>query len=423
MSVRDRWLVAGVLGVAWLARVAAIGATLDYSPISDDRSYDDYARSIAAGEGYPDSRFAPAGGPSAFWPPGYPYFLAGVHALLGHGWHSARLVQTLLGVATVALVGVLAWQLAGRRAALLSMAIAAVYPPLVLQSATLYTEVLFVPLVLATVVAAVAHVRSPRGLGLPVAIGVLGGLATLTRPVAVFMLVPVALALALRGRGGGLVRAARAPAAMALAVLATTAPWVARNAVVMDEPMLSTNLDYVLAGTYNETARSDERYPAAWRPPNLVREHAPLLAPASGLDEQALAERFREEALEFAGEHPLYPLKVAWLNTLRTLDLYGGHDRARLVYQEQGFGPRAADSAIYSFYAVGLLALAGALTAAARRVPAFVWAVPVLLLLGAVVGQGVSRYRLPLEPFLVLLAALAVLAAGERLLRRRSVAA
>jgi hypothetical protein len=55
----------------------------------------------------------------------------------------------------------------------------------------------------------------------------------------------------------------------------------------------------------------------------------------------------------------------------------------------------------------------------ARRAPAFVWAVPVLMVLPALVVYGLARYRAPLDPFLVMLAALAIVGAFDRRRARR----
>ena len=68
----------------------------------------------------------------------------------------------------------------------------------------------------------------------------------------------------------------------------------------------------------------------------------------------------------------------------------------------------AADAAAYAFYALALLALAGAITPAARRAPAWFWLAPILLFASGIFAGSAIRYRAPVEPFLALLAALAI---------------
>ena len=61
------------------------------------------------------------------------------------------------------------------------------------------------------------------------------------------------------------------------------------------------------------------------------------------------------------------------------------------------------------FWVFALLALAGAFTKLARRTPLFVWMVPVLLYLSVVfLVVETPRYRTGIDPFIVMLAALAL---------------
>src|SRR5690348_9268250 len=104
-----------VVLVALLVRVAIVLATANHLG-GDAIEYDRFARSIAAGNGYPASDIA-AGGPTAFFPPLFPFLLGGIYAITGNDITVARLVLALLSTATVALIGVCCWQLWGRRIA------------------------------------------------------------------------------------------------------------------------------------------------------------------------------------------------------------------------------------------------------------------------------------------------------------------
>jgi hypothetical protein len=72
---------------------------------------------------------------------------------------------------------------------------------------------------------------------------------------------------------------------------------------------------------------------------------------------------------------------------------------------------------VYGFWLLGALALAGALTPAARRAPRWLWACPALILLSTLLFEGLTRYRAPADPFFVLLAALALVAVPRKLRR------
>ena len=67
-----------------------------------------------------------------------------------------------------------------------------------------------------------------------------------------------------------------------------------------------------------------------------------------------------------------------------------------------------------------LLAAAGAVLlvrgrTGGRRPPVWLWVVPVLLLLGVTPLLGAPRYRVPLDPFLAILAGVALSAAAQRI--------
>src|SRR5436305_14003189 len=88
---RSRLLLARVstgvvvlLAVALVLRLTMVALTWN-TPLSlDPEDFSRVAASIAQGHGYPLSNRGPGGGPSAFRPPGYPVFLAGVYVIAGH---------------------------------------------------------------------------------------------------------------------------------------------------------------------------------------------------------------------------------------------------------------------------------------------------------------------------------------------------
>jgi 4-amino-4-deoxy-L-arabinose transferase-like glycosyltransferase len=79
-----------------------------------------------------------AGQPVVYWPPGYPYFMGATYRALGPVVHSARVVQCVLGALTCILIYLLGARLFDRRCGLLAAAFAAVYPLGVYTAGTLY---------------------------------------------------------------------------------------------------------------------------------------------------------------------------------------------------------------------------------------------------------------------------------------------
>jgi tetratricopeptide (TPR) repeat protein len=96
---RSRWWIAAVLILAFLLKLAYVlessGSLAFQVPILDSRYYDDTARSIAGGRGFPGGVF--------FMGPLYSYFLAMLYAVFGRNLTLVRAVQALGASVTVAL--------------------------------------------------------------------------------------------------------------------------------------------------------------------------------------------------------------------------------------------------------------------------------------------------------------------------------
>src|SRR5262249_31393874 len=121
LARRPLALPAAIVLAALVIRIVVVLATPHYVLVDDASDYDKHAASIVLAH-----RFAFAyGRPTAFRPPAYPVFLAGVYEVFGTGIHrveAARIANAFVGAGIVALIGVLAYQLWDRRTALVAMA-------------------------------------------------------------------------------------------------------------------------------------------------------------------------------------------------------------------------------------------------------------------------------------------------------------
>jgi hypothetical protein len=197
----------------------------------------------------------------------------------------------------------------------------------------------------------------------------------------------------------------------ATAVLVTT-PWIIRNAVVMHRFVpISEQAGITLAGAYNPTSAADPSVPYRWRLFFGIQDEAPLVKRVlrgPGLSEPELSGRLLSHALSYIGRHPLAPLAVAYHNTLRLFELEGSvawRDSAAAMGIEQG----AADFVVVAFWVLTLVAVFGAWTPAARAAPRWLWLIPALFAASLIfVTVETPRARAPLEPFLIMLAALAL---------------
>lgn len=415
---RPRLTLAAILLVALAVRVGAIAAT-DYAPTKDALDYDRHARSIAAGDGYPVSTIAVGSRETAFRPPLFPYLLAAVYRISGDSVTAGRVLGALIGVAVVLLVYLLADVLWGRRVALVGAGLAAIFPPLVLLALPLLSESAFLALELAVVLAGVLSARRGGSLGWAAAAGAASGLAVLTRSNGVLLALGAAVAVWLAARGGGV--RSLAPAAVVLATAAlVVAPWTVRNYSAFDAFVpATTQTGFGLAGTFNDQSIEHGGQRAIWILPVNTHMYRSLYTDPD-LNEAEVDQRVRRKVLRFALDHPGYVVEASTLNTLRSLELASGDPAAKVADRELlGLSPRNAGVVTASFWLALVVALAGAavLARSGRHElgPLWIWLIPTLLFLVGAAVLGFTRYRAPLYPFVVLLAAIVLTAALERL--------
>lgn len=417
---RTRLAVAAFLLLALGLRVWRVEAT-SYTPANDAASYLTLAGQVAHTGDYSASRTPGSGaggsiGPTAYFPPAFPYLLAFVDVLDGHRTPAgpavkpARLAGAALGTAAVGLVGLVALEAFGAPVALIALAIAAVYPVLIELSGTVYSENLLIGLILAAVWATLHARRGEHPCRWLAVAGLLGGLATLTHQngaVVVLTLLPLAFCAR---------RALAAPALLLAVAVLTVAPWTVRNAVVLHSFIpVSDETGLTLAGTYNPTSARNRRVPFRWLYYQAIPADAALVRAARHETEPELSWSLVRAALRYIGHHPAAPLAVAYHNTRRLLELEGSFAWRASAYAI-GISGGAAKVGVASFWVLLALAIAGGFTRAARRAPAWLWATPALLYLSVVFINGETpRFRAPIDPFLILLAACALATAFWRL--------
>jgi hypothetical protein len=296
--------------------------------------------------------------------------------------------------------------------------LAAGFLPLVLDGATLISEPLFTALALAAVLAALEHRRRPGERRWAAAVGVLVGLAALTRSTGVILALPLAAALWSRPRSGW------SPAIFVACAALVVAPWAVRNAVVLHAFVpVSTETGTTLLGTYNSASLQSRSCRGCWVLLSTRRRFSALTRRIRNLDEVARDQLGRSLTVRFIRAHPAFPVQVAWGNSLRLLEL-GGRWRTRFGARTIDVSPRAAVVGAVELWIVAGLALIGGAVAVRRRLPGWLIALPVILWIATVLVQSETpRFRAPLDPFLLLLAACAIATLWECVRTRRALAA
>lgn len=449
--MRARWVKPVLVGALLLA---ALGIRLGYvaaepyHAINDAGTYNRMASMIARYGDYhtgtkPKSGAGGSRGPTAYFPPAFPYFLSVVDLLSGHqqggkaAVQSLRIEMAVTGTISVGLVGLVALEAFGEGAALASLALAAFYPVMIELSGALVAENLVVMLELA---AAWALLRARRAQGRRpylwiAATGVLTGLAALTHENAVLYVIPFAFAAwavararapsdrprTRLGRAGPVLRILAAPALVILLTCATIAPWTIRNAIELHHFIpIADETGITLAGTYNPLSANYQPVPYKWHLFSHVPQLHYLAHVSYRYTEVQLSNLLEAQAIDYIKAHPLAPVEAAFDNTLRMFELEGTfawHASASAL----SIRVQVARVGVYSFYLLCLLAVAGLFTKRVRRAPWWLWAIPLLWWITVVpVNVETPRFREPIDPFLVMLAGCAVSAAVSALRLRRA---
>jgi 4-amino-4-deoxy-L-arabinose transferase-like glycosyltransferase len=429
-------LVLALLVAALAIRVAHVEATT-YRAIGDAGTFNRLASQIARTGDYdtgsrPGTGAGGSRGPTAYFPPGFPYFLAGLDRLDGHeaGGRSAvapeRISQAVLGTLAVGLIGLVGLEAFGPVVGIIALALAAFYPVLIEDSGVLIAENLLIVFELAATWTALRARRAGAdggrwALGWIAATGVLAGLATLTHENAFLMLIPLSVA-AWSAPTRRRLEALASVALLLITAALTIAPWTIRNAIELHRFIpVSDESGITLVGAYNPDSAAFKPLPYKWRLYIQIRQDAALRRHAGRLTEPQLGDRLLSQAEGYIGRHPLAPLSVGFHNTLRMLELdgsFGYEASATALALHIG----TARIGVISFWILGALALLGLLTRGVRRAPLWLWAIPLLFTLSDVlINVETPRFREPIDPFVVMLAACALAVpatlAGARFLR------
>lgn len=271
---------AALVRLAWVAWIWSVGTI----PASDAGWYHQRALEMATGGGY-----AINGVPTAYWPVGYPAFLALLVKLFGSSPLAGMLANVAMQVGTAALARTTAQKLfASETVGRLTLLALAFWPNQIAYGSLLLSEPLFVLLMLAAIALLLAEKRPVIA---AISSGAVFGLAALVKPQALFLPALCAVAMLFRIRSRPHIRklvgrSALIHVVMILAVL----PWIGRNAREIGGPgILSTNDGINLLIGNNPDATGDYHEPAG----ELQQQ---LRAAASEQERNVMA---RDMALEY----------------------------------------------------------------------------------------------------------------------------
>jgi 4-amino-4-deoxy-L-arabinose transferase-like glycosyltransferase len=407
----------------WLSVACAGGLALRLSYVfvvkahfvlwGDAFYYNRQASLLAAGKGFIEPFKYVYGHQSvaaADHPPLLPIVLAvsdkiGLSSLTSH-----KVIICLIGVLTIAVVALVARRLAGDRAGIIAALLGALYPGFWIHDGQILAEPLAMLAVAVAVLLAYRFWSRP-GPALAIGVGVACGLAALTRSELVLLVPLLAAPLALLARDRSLRRRLGLAGLAVLAALVTMAPWLVRNTVTFKHPVyLSSQFDPTLTVAncdntyYGQSVGSWYFYCGA------------NLHPPPG-DESVADQYYRHVATTYIGQHLSRLPVVALARVGRTWGLYQPIGQTHIDTID-GYELTVNEIHLYSYYALAVGAVAGAVILRRRRVPILpLVSVVVAVTIGVIVTYGSTRFRAPGE---VAIVALAAVGADALLSLRRS---
>jgi 4-amino-4-deoxy-L-arabinose transferase-like glycosyltransferase len=414
-------LLGVILAVAFGVRVVYVLAVAQNDEKFYDAAYYELqARAIVDGRGYVDPfQFLPGhphqSTPAADHPPLTVFALVPVAAVgdaLGLDDEDSQLAMrfevALVGLAAVGVIGLLGRELAGNRVGLIAAAIAAVYPYLWVNDGLIMSEAFATFFVTAALLLVLRLLRRPS-LGLALGLGVLCGLAALSRAELLLLAPLLGLPLLMSFRALPWSRRLAIVGTLAAGTVIIVGPWVAYNLSRFDDPtLLSTN-----DGTAMLASNC----------------HSVFFGPATGLtdlgqcipkhppagDQSVVSRIYRSQAFDYMKDHKARTPVVVLARIGRDWGLYRPGDM--LSWNVQEGRPRwITGLGMVFYYPLLLLAIAGVVLLERRGKRQ--WPIlmpPLIVTVGTVLSYGQTRFRVPAEPSLVVLAAVTLAALSVRL--------
>ena len=392
----------------------------------DAAYYELQARQLGKGHGYNDPfEFEPGhprrSRPAADHPPLtvfaiLPVIWAGDQ--LGLDASTTRLIVRfeilIVGLFGIILMAMLARRLAGETAALIAAVIAATYPYLWVNDGLIMSEAFAVVTVVGALLLFLRLVDAPSR-NLAAGLGVVCGLAALARAELILLAPLLAIPLLWTWRARSWARRLKTVGIIGLGLLVIVGPWVGFNQSRFQEPtFISTNDGIAILGSTCDAVFSGRAIGLT----NLsvcIPKHAP---PG---DQSRVSKIYRQRAIDYIndGRRGQF-VKVVAARVARDWGLFRPND---MLYINEAEGrPRwLTELGLYFYYPLVLLAIVGAIVLRRRRVRMwFLLVPPVIVTAGALASYGQTRFRVPAEPVIVVLAAVAITAVVRRRAPRQS---
>lgn len=378
--------------------------------LGDGKSYDAWARTIAAGDWVGQTTFYQA--------PLYPYFLGVLYAVFGRNLMLVRLVQALLGSLGCVLLALAGRRWLSPRVGTVAGFVLALYPPAIffdgmIQKSAL--DLVFMTLLLWLL----ARIEDGPGAFVSAMAGVALGAFALTRENALVFLPVIAVWLLWRFRADGWGRAARATLLFAAGVAAILVPVGVRNTLVGGAFLLTTaqsGPNFYIGNHAGAQGRYVPLKPGREMPEYERRDATDLAEAALGrrLTPREVSDYWRDRALAWIRHDPWNWIALLARKTLLTWNALELPDTESLQLHRDHAAILRLLGAVLGFGVVAPWAVVGiAATWGERRRLAVLYLLLVSFTVAVALFYVFARYRYPLVPLLVLFASAGACAAWD----------
>ena len=408
------------LGLLALALIVRLGTLLVVAPTRTDGGdplfYHSTANFLAQGLGFPEPLNFIAyqnWNASALHGPLYPIVLSISSRLGGTTYFDHKFLSLLIGTAVVAFVGLVARRVAPNKhqnsIALIAMLFAAIYPNLWLVDGVMFPEGLMALCTTAVVYAAYRwrdSEKTSHRYAWAIAMGSLVSLSALTRGEGLLLAVLIIVPWILLRRNIPWHFRLKNIALATLASLLVLAPWFIRNSQSFNVPVpLSTNGNELFV-----YANCDEVYSGKYL--GFWQFDCQEQLRRSGIDatgDEAEKSLFwREIGFDYAKEHIGELPKVVAARVGRQWELFRPFQNAEFAYIE-GRNGDAAYAGLFMYYGLAVPALYGAFLIRKRKAGLLpLAALFISVTMTAMYAYGTTRFRVPAEPALCVLAAVGI---------------
>ncbi|MFL3012625.1 MAG: ArnT family glycosyltransferase [Acidimicrobiales bacterium] len=317
-----------------------------------------------------------------------------------------QIFSALIGSLGVFAIGWATREIIGEKSGLIAAGIASIYAFLWLNDGLLMSETLVIPIV-AIAVGLSARLYNKNSLCLITTFGVIGGLAVLTRAEFIIAIPFLALPI-LRNSHLTLKKRLTKYFLVGVIVASVLTPWVVRNLIQFEEPVLLSNGSGILLAQTNCEATYFGDKQGYWE--YLCGLPQPVGKNGEPTDESVRDKEYRSRGIEYAAEHKgrlfghVIPKRVA-----RLWGIYSPLEQLRADKLVEGRNFSLSLIGLFQYYSLIPLSIFGLFKLKARKIPLLpILTIPLITTLLAAISMGTTRYRVSAEISIIILASFGI---------------